>query len=57
MDDNLDPENEAMPDGDRNIQVRCVSCKTVYVTAVHGFEKRGNRCPTCKSSKAQALEG
>jgi rRNA maturation endonuclease Nob1 len=45
-------EPELEPE-DRNVQVRCCACKTVYVTAIHSFEKQGNRCPGCGSAKAQ----
>lgn len=49
------PEPE-IPDGDHNVQVRCVACHSDYVTSNSEFECRGCRCPGCGGSRAQLLD-
>jgi len=41
------------PQDDDNVKVRCMGCKTDYVTSHESFKKRQCCCPRCDDSRAQ----
>ena len=43
------------PDGDTNINVTCMDCKTAYTTSESYFYAGNCECPVCGSSKAQRV--